>query len=57
MNDSLPECIKPEASKQNFITSTHNCTLSVMVNDDKPDKTKFVRVNEIEDLDNLNPVK
>ena len=60
INEPLPECealIKQEASKRNFITSTHNCTVSVMVNDDKSDKTKFVRVNEIEDLDKLIPVK
>ena len=59
INEPLPECealIRQEASKRNF-TSTQNCTVSVMLSDDKSDKTKFVRVNEIEDLDKLIPVK
>ena len=60
INGQLPECealIKQETSKRNFITSTHNCTVSAMVNDHKSDKATFFSVNEIEDLDKLIPVK
>ena len=58
-NVPLPECeaqIKAEATKRNFITTTHNCVVSVLIanNEQKP---QFVRVNEIEELGKLATIK
>ena len=59
INEPLTECkaLIKQVSKQNFITSICNSAVCDMVNDDELDKTKFVRVNNIEDLDKLIPVK
>ena len=59
INELLPECeaqIKAEATKRKLITTTHNCVVSVLVanNEQKP---QFVRVNEIEELDQLTTIK
>ena len=59
MYESLPECeheIRNEAHKRDMITSTNNCFVSVLVHDGN-EKTKFVKVQEVEELDNLDAVK
>ncbi|XP_075240212.1 trypsin-like [Convolutriloba macropyga] len=48
--------IRNEAHKRDMITSTNNCVVSVLVHDGN-EKTKFVKVEEVEDLDNLDAVK
>ena len=56
---SLHECeqeIRNEAHKRDMITSTNNCVVSVLVHDGN-EKTKFVKVQEVEELDNLDAVK
>ena len=55
MYKSLPECeqeIRNEAHKRDMITSTNNCVVLVLVHDGN-EKTKFVKVQEVEELDNL----
>ena len=39
-----------------MITATHNCAVSVLVENGR-EKAKFVKVNEIEDLDSINAIK
>ena len=59
MYESLPECeqeIRNEAHKRDMITSTNNCVVSVLFHDGN-EKTKFVKVQEVEELDNLDAVK
>ena len=59
INELLPEVeanIQQEANKRNFITSTHNCAVSVLIENGK-NKPKFVKVNEISDLENLPAIK
>ena len=59
LNDPLPEYeapIKNEANKRNMITATHNCADSVFVENGR-EKAKFVKINEIEDLDSINAIK
>ena len=59
MYESLPECeqeISNEAHKRDVITSTNNCVVPVLVQDGN-EKTKFVKVQEVEELDNLDTVK
>ena len=59
MYESLPEFeqeIRNEAHKRDMITSTNNCVVSVLVHDGN-EKTKFVKVQEVEELDNLDAVK
>ena len=59
LNEPLPEYeaqIKNEANKQNMITATHNCAVSVLVEIGR-EKAKFVKINEIEDLDSINAIK
>ena len=49
INEPLPECeaqIKAEATKRNLITTTHNCVVSVLVENNEQ-KPQFVRVKEI----------
>ena len=59
INGPLLECeaqIKAEAMKRNLLTTTNNCSISVLVaNNEK--KPQFVQVNEIEELDNLTTFK
>ena len=55
----LPECeaaINAEAKRRDSITSTNNCVVSVLV-DNGRGKNEFVRVTEIDELDNLNVIK
>ena len=59
LNEPLPEYeaqIKNEANKRNMITATHNCAVSVLVENGR-EKAKFVKINEIEDLDSINAIK
>ena len=59
LNEHLPEYeaqIKSEANKRNMITATHNCALSVLV-ENCSEKAKFVKINEIEDVDSINAIK
>ena len=59
MNKSLPQCeqeIRNEAHKRDVITSTNNCVVSVLVHDGN-EKTNFVKIQEVEELDNLDAVK
>ena len=59
INEPLPECeaqIKAEATKRNLITTTHNCVVSVLVENNEQ-KPQFVRVNEIGELDKLTTIK
>ena len=59
INELLPEVeanIQQEANKRNFITSTHNCAVSVLIENGK-NKPKFVKVNEISDLEKLPAIK
>ena len=59
INELLPEVeasIQQEANKLNMITATHNCTVSVLI-EDKNNKTKFVKVNEISELEQLPAIK
>ena len=59
INEPLPECevqIKAEATKCNLITTTHNCVVSVLVENNEQ-KPQFVRVNEIGELDKLTTIK
>ena len=59
MYESLPDCeqeIRNEAHKRNMITSTINCVVSVLVHDGN-EKTKFVKIEEVEELDSLDGVK
>ena len=59
INERLPECeaqIKAEATKCNLITTTHNCDVSVLVENNEQ-KPQFVRVNEIGELDKLTTIK
>ena len=39
-----------------MIMSTNNCVVSVLVHDGN-EKTKFVKIQEVEELDNLDAVK
>ena len=39
-----------------MITATHNCAVSVLVEKGR-EKAKFVKINEIEDLDSINAIK
>ena len=39
-----------------MITATHNCAVSVLVKNGR-EKAKFVKINEIEDLDSINAIK
>ena len=39
-----------------MITATHNCAVSVLVENGR-EKAKFVKTNEIEDLDSINAIK
>ena len=59
MYESLPESeqeIRNEAQKRDMITSTNNCVVSVLVHDGN-EKTKFVKVQEVQELDSLDAVK
>ena len=59
MYESLPECeqeIRNEAHKRDMITSTNNCVVSVLVHDGT-EKTKFVKIQEVVELDKLDAVK
>ena len=59
LNELLPEIeakIHAEANNRNLITTTHNCSVSVLVNAGN-DKTKFVKVNNVKDLDELPTIK
>ena len=59
LNEPLPECeavINAEAKRRDLITSTNNCVVSVLV-DNCRGKNEFVRVREIDELDNLNVIK
>ena len=59
LNEPLPECeaaINAEAKRRDLITSTNNCVVSVLV-DNGRGKNEFVRVTEIDELDNLNVIK
>ena len=59
LKEPLPEYeaqIKNEANKRNMITATHNCAVSVLVENGR-EKAKFVKINEIEDLDSINAIK
>ena len=59
MNEPLPEIeaqIKAEAVKRNMIVSTHNCTVSVLV-DRGSQKPTYKKINDVEDLDNVLAVK
>ena len=59
MYESLPDCeqeIRNEAHKRNMITSTNNCVVSVLVHDGN-EKTKFVKIQKVEELDSLDAVK
>ena len=52
--ESLPECeqeIHNEAHKRDMIRSTNNSVVSILVQD-RNDKTKFLTVQEVEELDN-----
>ena len=55
LNEPLPEIeaqIKAEAVKRNMIVSTHNCTVSVLV-DRGSQKPTYKKINDIEDLGNV----
>ena len=57
--EPLPEIeaqIKAEAVKRNMIVSTHNCTVSVLV-DRGSQKPTYKKINDVEDLDNVLAVK
>ena len=59
MSESLPECeqeMRNEAHKRDIITSFNNSVVSVLVRDGNK-KTKFVKVKEVEEVDNLDAVK
>ena len=59
LNEPLPEYdaqIKNEANKRNMITATHNCAVSVLVENGR-EKAKFVKINDIEDFDSINAIK
>ena len=59
LNDPLPEYeaqIKNDANKRNMFTATHNCADSVFVENGR-EKAKFVKIDEIEDLDSINAIK
>ena len=59
LNQPLPEYeaqIKNEANKRNMITATHNCAVSVLVENGRK-KAKFVKINETEDLNSINAIK
>ena len=59
INEPLPEIeagIAEEAKKRDMIVSTQNCVVSVLV-ENGIFKPKFMRVNEMEDLDRLNAIK
>ena len=59
INEPLPECeaqIKAEAMKRNLITTTHNCVVFVLVENNEQ-KPQFVRLNEIGELDKLTTIK
>ena len=59
LNEPLPECeaaINAEAKRRDIITSKNNCVVSVLV-DNGRGKNEFVRVTEIDELDNLNVIK
>ena len=59
MYESMLECeqeIRNEAPKPYMITSTNNYVVSVLVHDEN-EKTKCVRVQEIEELDSLDAVR
>ena len=59
INEPLPEIeavIAEEAKKRDMIVSTQNCVVSVLV-ENGIFKPKFMRVNELEDLDRLNAIK
>ena len=59
LNTPLIECeaaINAEAKRRYFITSTNNCMVSVLVENGRG-KNEFLRVNDIDDLDNLNVIK
>ena len=59
INESLPEIeasIANEAKKRNMIVSTHNCVVSVLV-ENGINKPKFMRVNELKDSDRTNKTK
>ena len=55
INEPLPECeaqIQAEANKLELITSTHNCVVSVLVEDGS--RSKFKAVHDVNELDTLN---
>ena len=59
LNETLTEIesqIKAEAVKRNMIVSTHNCTVSVLV-DRGSQKPTYKKINDVEDLDNVLAVK
>ena len=59
INELLPEIeasIANEAKKRDMIVSTHNCVVSVLV-ENGINKPKFMRVNQLEDLDRVEAIK
>ena len=48
--------IQQAAADRDMITSTHNCMVSVLV-ENGLEKPKFVKINNISDLDKINAVK
>ena len=55
LNEPLPEIeaqIKAEAVKRNMIVSTHNCTVSVLVNRGSQ-KPTYKKIIDVEDLGNV----
>ena len=59
INEPLPEIengIANETKKGKMIVSTHNCVVSVLV-ENGINKPNFMRVNELEDLDRVNAIK
>ena len=60
MNEPLPECeaaINAKPKRRGLITSTNNCVVSVLVYNDGREKNEFIRVTEIDELDNPNVIK
>ena len=59
INEPLPEIeasIANEAKTRDMIVSTHNCVMSVLV-ENRINKPKFMRANELEDLDRVKATK
>ena len=59
INEVLPEKeaeIQQAAADRDMITSTHNCMVSVLV-ENGLEKPKFVKINNVSDLDKINAVK